>query len=600
MTASDRTLAGVDWAALPSGFRERFVILFFTGTLFSSYFPSTTWYLAFYSLAHPGAGTIMVPGVVSDLSANLYSLPLFICFVTLFYALHPLLMKRRLGKAVLLDPDSALGVICREMAETAGLKRARFLITKDMLEQGANAFGLPFRRYIYLAGGMKVVAAKAPDLARAVVAHEIGHLRHGDVDLGFLARAVIQAMAVVSVVTVSIVLAGYYSFLTGPLATRSFGYMWRAIVAGSMPITQAIGYSWGWVQGYNFPLAFVVLSFLFFIVLTWGEYAALLRSRELYADITAARWVGPETVGRLFKNDGRTDRREWIRWAAALLRFHPHPTDRAKALLEPWRVVRPRLIEAFAAGFIGGTFYCYLSTYAADIRPNATGSGWLIHQAPPMRTAEEIQAAIAQDPLVLIGVMTVCLSWLLWLSILGSQNLRLASMGALRITGKLTAAMTSALLFGFFILGLSVGDRLNPVALYTAWNQWPIPGGIASLAVSNWTIFALIGGTSICVSLLAVGAVLCNFRIAGNKVMGPYFRGLLVSAWVILVLFGASFAWAISRFLATGDEGFLSLAKSGTIIPGLALILVATSLLFTFWRKRARCANDSTSTAANR
>jgi Zn-dependent protease with chaperone function len=578
-------MAAIDWAALPSGFRERFFILAGTGVLFSSYFPSTTWYLAFYSLAHPGAGTIMVPGVVSNLSANLYSLPLFFCSVIVFYAVHPFLMKRRLGEAKPLDPGSTLGLICGEMAKTAGLPHVRFLVTKDMLDQGANAFGLPFRRYVYLGGGMRVVAAKAPDLARAVVAHEIGHLKHGDVDLGFLSRAVIQAMAVVAVVTVFIVLAGYYSFLTGPLATRSFTYMWRGLLGGTVPVNQALGYTWGWIQGYNFPLGFVVLSFLFFIVLTWGEYAALLRSREHYADITAARWLDPETIGRLFKSRREIDKVVWGRSLVAFFRFHPTASSRAKSLFEPWRVVRPRLVEAFAAGFIGGAFYCYLSTYTSEIRPNATNSGWVFHQAPPMRNASEIQTAIAQDPLVLVGVAAMVISWVLWLSILGSQNLRMVTLTALRMAGKSTLAVISALLFAFFLLGLAAGDRLNPVSLYTAWNQWPVPGGVASLAFNNWRTFLLMATTSVCVSFLALVVVFCHFQILGSKAMGPFFRGVLVGTWMILVLFGTSLAWTIMMFLTTGDEGFLALAKSGTIIPATALVIMASSLVLTLWRR---------------
>ena len=587
MTASDQKTAAVDWAALPSGFRERFFILAATGVLFSSYFPSTTWYLALYTLAHPGAGAIMVPGVVSDLSANLYSLPLFFCSLILLYAVHPLLMKRRLGKATALDPTSALGLICGEMAEAAGLRHVRFFVTKDMLDQGANAFGIPFLRYVYLGGGMRVVAAKAPDLARAVVAHEIGHLKHGDVDLGFLSRAIIQAMAVVAVVTVFIVLAGYYSFLTGPLAARSFSYMWRGLLAGTMPVGQALGYTWGWIQGYNFPLGFVVLSFLFFIVLTWGEYAALLRSREHYADITAAGWLDAEIVGRLFKSRGVPDKTGWSRSFAGFFRFHPTATSRANFLLKPWLVARPRLVEAFAAGFIGGAFYCYLSTYTAQVRPNATNSGWIYHQAPPMRDAGEIQVAIAQDPLILAGVVAMVISWVLWLSILGSQNLRMVTVTALRFTGWAALATISALLFVFFLLGLAAGDRLNPVALYTAWNQWPIPGGIASLALNNWTTFLLMATTSVCVSFLTLVVVVCYLRIIGSKTMGALFRGLLVVAWMILVLFGTSLAWTIMMLLTTGDEGFLALAKSGTIVPATALVIIALSLLFTLWRSTA-------------
>lgn len=33
----------IDWAALPSGFRERFLILLLTGVLFTAYLASTVW-----------------------------------------------------------------------------------------------------------------------------------------------------------------------------------------------------------------------------------------------------------------------------------------------------------------------------------------------------------------------------------------------------------------------------------------------------------------------------------------------------------------------------------------------------------------------------
>ena len=578
----DKPDPNVDWASLPSGLRERFVILLATGILFSSYFPSTTWFLAFYEWAHPGAAVIMVPGVILDLTANIYSLPLFVACVALFYVVHPFLMLWRLGSASSVDPHSQLGEICSDVANLAGVKGVRFLVTTDLLEQNGVAFGLPRKRRVCLGGGMKVVAAKSPELARAVVAHELAHLSHGDVDLGFLSRAIIQAMAVVALVTLMIVLAGYASFLDAPGAHRAFIWMWRGFQAGSMPVSEIIQSSWGWVRGYNFPFLFISLSFLFFLLITFCEYAAVLRSRELYADVVGSRWAD---VGGLLSVHVKNCHPSWFGGIAGFLSFHPRLVTRRKAVERPDRVVRPTVVEIFATGFLTGAFYCYLSTYTSSIRPNSVGSGWIVYQTPPLQTTADLIFALAHNPLFFYGVLTLCLSWILWLGVLGSSNLRLAALAALQQEGLFKFLLQSALALVSFVLGLVAGDRCNTLAAYTRWNGWPVPGSVWSLFSSSPDILAGAIVMVLIANLLAFAAFYVTLRIYNLDRLNYGVRATMILAWVTFVLFGAS-AWAnVAMSIRVGDPGWFRLALRAAFVQIFALLPAIVSLIFFIVRR---------------
>jgi hypothetical protein len=60
-----KSLARIDWAAMPSSFRERVLFLFATGILFAAYLASTIWKVTAVSISSPGATTIFTGDVMS-------------------------------------------------------------------------------------------------------------------------------------------------------------------------------------------------------------------------------------------------------------------------------------------------------------------------------------------------------------------------------------------------------------------------------------------------------------------------------------------------------------------------------------------------------
>jgi Zn-dependent protease with chaperone function len=580
MLAAEVACREVDFASLPSGFRERFVILFATGLLFASYFPSTTWYIAINSIEHPGSGAIMVPGAVLNLSSNIYSLPLFLLSVLLLYLIHPLSARRRFGPMKPLDPESPLGGLCQEAARTAKIRRVRFFVTGDIFQQDAITFGLPGIRRICLGGGMRIVAAKDANLARAVISHELAHIRNGDVDISVVSRAIVGAMIAVAFATVVITLLGYASFLSSPGARRAYTYLWSHFSNGTQSMWDVCVILFGWVKAYNFPLLFVLASFVFFVILTWLAYAAVLRSRELYADIRAADWTSPESVKALLAARSGIAAPNWVSGTARVFSFHPSGATRAHYVERPWFLLRLTFIESFLGGVVGGTFYCYLSTYTTSIRPNASASGWVIYQYPKMTTAQDFYAALTQNSFAMWGAVALLLSWVLWLAIIGSQQLRGSAAVALRVEPAWSLIRSAFVIVLIFFLGLVVGDRANPVVLWTAWNEWPVPGGILSLFAKNIRFVAPIFALTIVASYLAVPAFRIALRLNPRQPTGPILRALLVLGWVYFVLTAASGI----VFLVTGGPSWFEPATAALVwsvapVPLIAMALITKRLV---------------------
>jgi hypothetical protein len=73
---------------------------------------------------------------------------------------HPLFMRRRLGQINDLDLETPLRLLCLEVPELVGVRNVHFLVTDDLLQQDAVAFGLPGGRRICLGGGMGLVVTE--------------------------------------------------------------------------------------------------------------------------------------------------------------------------------------------------------------------------------------------------------------------------------------------------------------------------------------------------------------------------------------------------------------------------------------------------------
>lgn len=218
------------------------------------------------------------------------------------------------------------------MIGEAGLRRApTVLINLYRDGQGGRVFGC-FGRY-YLRLNVSVLRgsdAESVSLRRALVRHELAHLRNRDVDVTGLTIAAGRVFAVL--VFVPLVVLGFsrHSPYLGQM-------LWRLAIV---------------------------------LVLVIVVRAAVIRSREHYADVAASHsaiaegepcflagafperqlpTLGLGLIGRL------------VRWLAALVRMHPSGQRRSSVVTDPGLLLTLGVLDALAIGLTLGFSITYLS-----------------------------------------------------------------------------------------------------------------------------------------------------------------------------------------------------------------------------------------------
>jgi Zn-dependent protease with chaperone function len=209
----------------------------------------------------------------------------------------------------------------------AGVTRApEFVVNPRALTTGAVTRGRAGRYRLVLDAGLVCRYERAPARLRAVVLHELAHVRNRDVEVAQLTVALWR-------VTSLGVLLPYVSVTLGAGAWGSIG------------------------------VAAAICTVLYLL------YTEVLRSRELYADRDAVFWGAdprewaepdepdlPDTVPALLVLLGRLLVTGTTTWFATLLRTHPTPARRRRALADP--------DSTAAATMVGNSIYGMVLTGA--------------------------------------------------------------------------------------------------------------------------------------------------------------------------------------------------------------------------------------------
>ncbi|MBV6402857.1 MAG: Protease HtpX [Anaerolineales bacterium] len=241
----------------------------------------------------------------------LLGIAILLSVATLIYWLIPrwLVWRRKLSPFTAEDDPqiaSSLDELCRE----AGLARAPIFLSDPFNPNvGGLAFGRLGRRYVVLNGGLLAQFHINPARFRAVVRHELAHLKNNDVDKTYFAVAASLAFALVALIPLGVSLIDDVFF--GPDLGFGFNLAWRAIA----------------IAGY-----------------VYLALAGLLRTREIYADVRASIWDGE--AGALREILSKPARKNWL----AFLGFHPDPVRRLRSFDEPQRLFNLSYWDAFAAG----------------------------------------------------------------------------------------------------------------------------------------------------------------------------------------------------------------------------------------------------------
>lgn len=206
----------------------------------------------------------------------------------LLFRLLPLWKARR-GRVVPLeaaDPDGELRPLLAELAATAGLSAMpRVVVDPAAGSTGAVVFGRTRRPVVCLDGGLLVTRHRDPVRFRTVLLHELAHIANRDITLTYATVAVWRVFLVL-VLLPYLLLQGYW--------------VHEALEAGNVP-----------------SLDRKVLLAAFMVALVHLARSDTLRSREVYADLTALRWglirtAGPAAARRMPRGlSGAPSRRSW-------------------------------------------------------------------------------------------------------------------------------------------------------------------------------------------------------------------------------------------------------------------------------------------------
>ncbi|MFJ2132617.1 M48 family metallopeptidase [Streptomyces sp. NPDC087845] len=235
----------------------------------------------------------------------------------------------------------------------AGVEQARgvtFLV--DFLDAGVNgvSFGRAGRRHIILSRGLiRLHDAGAADRAafRAVVLHELAHLRNRDVDITLITLGMLRC---------------YFALMLFP---RMFGdLVGMVFVPGSAPYSGA---------------ALFDSAFLAAIALV--ARSVILRTREFRADARVVEWLGTSApllhaFDLASAGSGGRPRRSVRGWWARLTRTHPSFAQRRACLADEALLMHQGFGFAFVIGFCLPTSWDPVASVTARIREGGGISGW--------------------------------------------------------------------------------------------------------------------------------------------------------------------------------------------------------------------------------
>ncbi|MFJ4848721.1 M48 family metalloprotease [Streptomyces sp. NPDC088733] len=211
----------------------------------------------------------------------------------------------------------------------------RFVVDRRDQRPTGLAFGRVGRRYVMLSGGLLRLHDLDPEAFRAIVLHELAHLRNRDVDIAFLTlichRLFLFAVAVPMAVTAP------FALLVSWLLLPSSAVFGTLLIGAQCALAVTVAHSVG----------------------------AVLRSRELYADARVALWTrGAHSLRRLLAaqhvHERTAPRRRLLR------RTHPSAAKRLAALGDTGLLFRFSPWDAFGLALSCSLVYLPVAQWTGD------------------------------------------------------------------------------------------------------------------------------------------------------------------------------------------------------------------------------------------
>ncbi len=261
--------------------------------------------------------------------------------------------------AAVTEQAAALRAELNTQVAAAGLARAPiFLLDPVSPAIGGLAFGRFGRYYVRLDAGLVVLLSTDPAGFRAVVRHELAHLRNRDVDQTYLTVALWRAFLLIILLPVAA------AFLEPVLVHNPLG----------TGVRQAVQLTLGSLGGFWVPM--LGLAAMVYLIRN-----AVLRSRELFADLRAAEPQAGQDLARLLRSAALGGRGGLAGGLRDRLGTHPAAAVRNAAVADPGRLFRFGFWEAAAAGVALSVSYALLalilSASAVPVR-DAVGAPLLV------------------------------------------------------------------------------------------------------------------------------------------------------------------------------------------------------------------------------
>jgi Zn-dependent protease with chaperone function len=227
------------------------------------------------------------------------------------------------------EDDAALFDYLQQLAREAGLTRTPIFVWNPLDPRvGGQAFGRLGRYFVALTGGLATRFYNDRLAMRAVLLHELAHLRNKDVDRTYLALTITAAFFALA----------FAPFVLSLLAEADTAFALSTLWRG---------------------MALALLVYL--------TCNAILRAREYYADLRAATWDGTDAnVARVISGMPRSTRSVW-----RLQLTHPDPHQRLAVLQSPDRLFHAGFWEAAAAGLAIGAAFANVAAWLALALPAA-------------------------------------------------------------------------------------------------------------------------------------------------------------------------------------------------------------------------------------
>jgi Zn-dependent protease with chaperone function len=244
--------------------------------------------------------------------------------------------KLRRGGLEPLTADDAPEVVAEldRLARVAGLAHPPAWVWNPLAAAPTGlAFGRVGRRYVALTGGLVTRFTTNPDHFRAIVLHELAHLRNRDVDRTYL--------------TVTA--------------------WWAFIGLGVVPFVLTLP---GEPRDYVLGLTWRVLSLTALVYLIRNS---VLRSREHYADVRAAEWGAREPLAGLLSSLPAA-RRGLV---GRLRRVHPDPAERVARIEDPAPLLSIGFAEALGTGATATLAYAEVASLFAYFSNEGLQVRWL-------------------------------------------------------------------------------------------------------------------------------------------------------------------------------------------------------------------------------